>query len=443
MSPSDDEGQADRSEPFGDRVAWAPPSAGGFAYVPGRVLVRGEAAARHVDVITGEQHDPRPIGEREGAPEATWYRIDGIDDPLAVVALMRADGYAAQPDHVLFAHGGAACCCEPHPADAWGCLTGDPYRANPYRANPYRANPYRANPYRANPYRANDAGGSSAIPAPARTLPERTPAANASARLVTVLDTGLADGPQRPALLPPNRIAGAVDLPDESQGPAATSGTLGPVAGHGTFIAGVIEQLAPGCTIGVDKVINALGYAVESELLARLHAIAMPGGQRPDVLSLSFGGTAAEPPLVLAGGIALVQLSGVVVVASAGNDGSCQPQYPAAFDGVVAVAALGPDGPAPWTNYGSWVDACAPGTDLVSAFFADFDGPLPPVGASDPDRFQEWAIWSGTSFATPVVVAALVRELEWGAVDGRAAVERLIHSPAAVRIPNLGTVVTA
>jgi hypothetical protein len=443
MSPSDDEGHADRLEPFGDRVAWAPSSAGGFAYVPGRVLVRGKAAAAHLDLITGADHDPQPLGEREGAPEATWYRVDGIDDPLAVVALMRADGFAAEPDHVLFAHGG--CCCEPHPADGWGCLTGDPYRANPYRANPYRANPYRANPYRANPYRANpyranEAHGSSAVPARGRTWLARTTGYGAR---ITVLDTGLAADAQRPALLPTDRITGAVDLPEQARNdPAATSGTLDPVAGHGTFIAGVIEQLAPGCTIHVEHVVSPDGDTDVSTVAKMLNAIAA-GGDLPDFLSLSFGGTAAERPLALAGAIARVQLHGVVVVASAGNDGSCEPQYPAALDGVVAVGALGPDGPAPWTNYGPWVDACAPGTDLVSAFFADFDGPQPPVGADDPDRFREWAIWSGTSFATPVVVAALARELASGAADPRAAVERLIHSPAAVGIPNLGTVVTA
>ena len=60
---------------------------------------------------------------------------------------------------------------------------------------------------------------------------------------------------------------------------------------------------------------------------------------------------------------------GIVVVASAGNDGVCRPAYPAAFDGVVSVAALGPDGPAPFSNWGSWVRACAPGVDVASTFY--------------------------------------------------------------------------
>ena len=101
-------------------------------------------------------------------------------------------------------------------------------------------------------------------------------------------------------------------------------------------------------------------------------------------------------------------------MASAGNDGTSQPQYPAAFDGVIAVGAVGPDGPTPWTNYGDWVDACAPGADLNSSFFAKFDGPEPRVNTVDPDRFEGWATWSGTSFAAPVVVAAIAREMVLG-----------------------------
>jgi hypothetical protein len=56
----------------------------------------------------------------------------------------------------------------------------------------------------------------------------------------------------------------------------------------------------------------------------------------------------------------------VVFVGAAGNEGSCVEQYPAALESVIGVAALGPTGPAEWSNDGSWVDACAPGTDLVS-----------------------------------------------------------------------------
>ena len=106
--------------------------------------------------------------------------------------------------------------------------------------------------------------------------------------------------------------------------------------------------------------------------------------------------------------------AGIVVVASAGNSGTCRAAVPGGYDGVIAVGAVGPDGPTPWTNYGEWVDACAPGADLVSAFFADFDGPEPRVNTFDPDRFEGLGDLERHVFRRPVVVAALAREMVLG-----------------------------
>jgi subtilisin family serine protease len=145
--------------------------------------------------------------------------------------------------------------------------------------------------------------------------------------------------------------------------------------------------------------------------------------------------------------VARAVAAGIPIIASAGNDGVCTPQYPAAFPGVIAVAALGPDGPPPWTNYGDWVDACAPGSDLVSTFFDRFDGAFPTINSYDPDRFSGWAEWSGTSFAVPVVVAAVARELVCGrrpggeVLDAVTAVERVVRAPHLACLPCLGTVV--
>ena len=40
---------------------------------------------------------------------------------------------------------------------------------------------------------------------------------------------------------------------------------------------------------------------------------------------------------------------------------------------MIAVGALDAGGRAAFSNFGSWVDACAPGVDVVSTFFTDFD----------------------------------------------------------------------
>jgi Subtilase family len=451
-------------------IAWSE-GADPFAYVPGRALARGKEAAERFSSIVASTGGPIRLLDRDEPEHEAWFLIEFDDkalvedddetrenrvETLAAIRLARAGGDEVQPDHVFFAHGCDECCCAPHPSLTFDAILADPYQANPHRANPHRANPHRANPHRANPHRANphraNPQTSSAIPAARRAFPEVELNGSGSHPRIRVLDTGLAEGAQLPALLggsaSSSLISGEVDQPDSdlvdtTNTTIVKDGWLDPVAGHGTFITGLIEQLAPGCEIRVEHVISGLGDVIESELFPRLSAILdLPPKQLPDILSLSFGGTAMDDAPALQTAIAKLRHAGIVVVASAGNDGSSQPQFPAAYEGVVAVGALGPDGPVPWTNYGEWVDACAPGADLVSAFFADFDGPEPRVNTFDPDRFEGWAIWSGTSFAAPVVVSALAREMVLGGCKASDAVARVLYGPAALHIRCLGTVVT-
>jgi hypothetical protein len=54
--------------------------------------------------------------------------------------------------------------------------------------------------------------------------------------------------------------------------------------------------------------------------------------------------------------------------------------------------------------------------------------------------FEQWALWSGTSFAAPAVAAALAAVMGLG-ISGDEAVARLIDDPRLLRIPCYGTVV--
>ena len=452
MASRDDSSESTPRPP----IAWSD-GAVPVAYVSDRALARGEDAAEHFEAIAGPARERRSIGPRDDAPGAQWIMLDGVEDALPAIRLARADGVDVQPDHVLFAHGCDECCGGPHPFWTFDAIRADPYKANPYKANPYKANPYKANPYKANPYKANpykaNLQTSSAVPAADRAFPPRDLVGPGAHPRIAVLDTGLAAGNQLPDLLgnanAANRIAGDPDYPDSKLADAAgvtwaQDNWLDPVAGHGTFIAGLLEQLAPGCTIGVTHVVSGLGDAIESDVVREVLELAALGdGARPDILSLSFGGTALAQAPALQSAIRRAQLSGIVVVASAGNSGTAEPQYPAAYDGVIAVGAVDCDGPTPWTNYGEWVDACAPGADLVSSFFAKFDGREPRINTVDPDKFAGWATWSGTSFAAPVAVAALAREMVLGSCSAKEAADRVVYAPGALRIRCLGTVVTA
>lgn len=162
----------------------------------------------------------------------------------------------------------------------------------------------------------------------------------------------------------------------------------------------------------------------------------------PKIVNFSFAGAGTGTTLFEQLVRLIHEFTDIVFVGSAGNEGTCVEQYPAALREVIGVGALGPAGPAPWSNFGPWVDACAPGTDLVSAFFARFDGALPPINGVDADNFEQWATWSGTSFAAPVVVAALAREMHVaGDASARPAVERIIRAPHLARFPYMGTIV--
>jgi subtilisin family serine protease len=163
-----------------------------------------------------------------------------------------------------------------------------------------------------------------------------------------------------------------------------------------------------------------------------------------DVLNLSLSGYTDddEPPMVIAE--ALARLAGLpnhpVVVAAAGNAGSSRPAYPAALGEVIAVAATTDVERAWFSNYGPWVDACAPGVDVISTFFVGFPTPL--QGYDEPDPFKSgWASWSGTSFSAPKVAAAIARHMTDHGVSAQDAADAIVRRWGLIRIPDLGVVV--
>ena len=479
------EGQReDPNRGWADRVAFADVSGGPVAYRPHEVVSTRPAEA----VAVLQRRWPEAgISWRRGEnldpyDESGIGRLDKVPDPVAAVDELRLSGISATVNNVFFAHCGG--CCPPHPAIFWGAnpafanpafanpafanpAFANPAFANPAFANPAFANPAFANPAFANPAFANPAFANPAFANPAFANPadpfratglrrssarpaqpdaERTKDLLASLAMtpasgspkVVVLDTGLAGIDEPHAMAGAPAITGDfVDQPD-SDGNKLLDGA----AGHGTFIAGLINQITPGCAVEVHQVLRSYGDGDEATIVDAINNLPR---DKDTILNLSFGGYVWDAPFALARAVRKFQDDGGVVVSSAGNDASCQPTYPAALPGVVSVGAVGPTGPAAFTNYGPWIRACAPGVDLVSTFFEGFKGAARPgPDGDDPDNFSGWARWSGTSFAAPVVVAALAREMMRMAAaerSAKAAVAQLIDAPTLLRLPNLGTVV--
>jgi hypothetical protein len=461
--------------------------------VPGQIITTDPEQARELagDLFPGIEL----AAERLEILRGRFYRLTGVPDVPRLVRYLRASGVAAQPNHVFFAHCDDPCCGRPHPAARGGGgaaanpvyaspvyaspvyaspvyaspvyaspvyaspvyaspVYASPVYASPVYASPVYASPVYASPVYASDYLATGIRKSSARPvsdddaaAVAASLAAITPPVTGGDPDVVVLDTGLARSPDfRPDALGDLAalvVAGSgaddgLDEPDASP----LDDLLDPAAGHGTFIAGLVERVAPGARIELRRVIHPQGDGDEVTITGVIDALPDRGVQGA-VLNLSFGGHVLEDAPLMAAAIAGAQARGWTVVASAGNDGVCRPTYPAAFPGVVSVGAIGPEGPAPFSNFGPWVRACAPSVDLISTFFTGWSGGMGAIDPHDPDPddFAGWARWSGTSFSAPVVAGALAHHALTYDVTVAEAVARVIDDPSLLRLADLGTVV--
>jgi parallel beta-helix repeat protein len=142
--------------------------------------------------------------------------------------------------------------------------------------------------------------------------------------------------------------------------------------GHGSHCAGVIAGEGNN---GVDitglcwqgrimalKFLNQHGIGSDSDAIEGIYYAVENGA---DIISNSWGGP--FPSLPLKEALDYARSQGVILVASAGNDYSPYPSYPAGYEGVISVAATDYDDvKAAFSNYGEWVDIAAPGVDILS-----------------------------------------------------------------------------
>jgi serine protease len=196
--------------------------------------------------------------------------------------------------------------------------------------------------------------------------------------------------------------------------------------GHGTHVAGTIAQSTnnrdpdSGALVGVAgiafnvslmpvKVLNGSGAGYVSDIAEGIRYAADSGA---DIINMSFA--TAYPSTTLQNAIEYAyHEKGVLLVASAGNAGGSQPQYPAAYPEVIAVGATTYDEQlADYSNRGN--ELCAPGgtdkEDLNGDGYKDMV--LQNTFEPESTAYCDFAYWffAGTSMAAPHVsgLAALV-----------------------------------
>ncbi len=160
----------------------------------------------------------------------------------------------------------------------------------------------------------------------------------------------------------------------------------GPAYSHGTFVAAILAAVAPGAMIMPLRCFDDNGSS-DTFTIAKCIRWAVNHGAR--VINMSFG-TLSNAKVVEAA-IAYAQANGVALVASAGNNNTSAPQYPAAYSGVMTTAATTfLDVKASFSNYGPSIVMDVPGVNIISAVPGNLYG-----------------IASGTSFSAPIMAGTV------------------------------------
>jgi hypothetical protein len=269
------------------------------------------------------------------------------------------------------------------------------------------------------------------VPPPAGTFTPAAASAGTPAR-VAVIDTGIADQARTDGWLANVPRGNNID-PLDAFPPPSGDGYLDFDAGHGTFVAGIVQQIAPGAELRVYRAVASDGIASEVRVACEMIRAVRDGA---DIINLSLGCQTQDniPPLAIDCALQIIgeleteQDREVLIVAAAGNYADTTPCWPAAFRRVVSVAALAPDmRPSPWSTSGSWVTCATIGQGVPSVYV---DGAESPQVAAHPYQFSgnSWALWSGTSFSAPQITGAIARLRQENGYSLRVALTTLLSA---------------
>lgn len=196
---------------------------------------------------------------------------------------------------------------------------------------------------------------------------------------LAIIDTGIAKHPDL-------RIAGGVN-------------TMGGISyyddnGHGTHVAGIaagrgltgLYGVAPNVKLYAVKALDRYGSGYVSDIV---DAIEWCIRNKMNVINMSFGIVSGQHSDLLRQAIKRAAKQGIVISASAGNEGpnTTTIDEPASFPETIAVAATNRlNQIADYSNRGMGIDVAAPGTEILSTWLNG-----------------KYAIMSGTSMSSPHV----------------------------------------
>jgi serine protease len=165
-------------------------------------------------------------------------------------------------------------------------------------------------------------------------------------------------------------------------------GTIGAIGGNNEGVTGMIPDSDGICYL-IARIFDDEGNGIYASYA--FEAIDWAISEGANVINMSLGGGTYYEAGQVATATAYRQ--GAVTVASAGNSQSSALQYPAAYNNVLGVAAVDPDGTrASFSQYNNKVDVAAPGVSVRSTYLGG-----------------KYASLSGTSMAAPHVAGAIAK----------------------------------
>ncbi|WP_285573143.1 S8 family peptidase [Geothrix limicola] len=182
---------------------------------------------------------------------------------------------------------------------------------------------------------------------------------------------------------------------DEAHG-SHTAGTIAAQGNNGKGVAGVCWNTN---LVSYKGLLNGSGstWAIYGSLYHLLRWKTTTAYNHTIPVNMSLGGSGAS-----AFAIEVVEActsNNIVIIASMGNSGQNQANYPAAYQGVIAVGATnGQDKKVHFSTSGSHISVTAPGFDIISC------------GNQGPDDYESM---SGTSMSAPFVTGLVSYMLTW------------------------------